>query len=82
MVYNGIHNLLLAMSVLGCVDQLFLSFADPLCFTPVSLNAFLTRATVKGLTLENVTFVYVSFVLCWCRDGFCEFDLSTAEKSF
>ena len=31
MIYNGIHNLLLAMSFLGCVDQLFLSFADPLC---------------------------------------------------
>ena len=51
-------------------------------FTPVALNAFLTRATLKGLTLENVMFVYVSFVLCWCWDGFCKFDLSKDEKSF
>ena len=47
-------------------------------FTSVALNAFLTRATLKGLTLENVMFVYVSFVLCW--DGFCKFDLSKDEK--
>ena len=46
----------------------------------MGLNVFLTRATLKGLALANFVYVYVSFVLCLCRDGFCEFDLSKDEE--
>ena len=48
------------------------SFAD-LC-----LHLWRT-ATLKGLALANFMFVYVFFILCLCRDGFCEFDFSKDE---
>ena len=44
------------------------------------LDAFLTKATLKGLALADFTFVYVFFVLCLCRDGFREFDFSKDES--
>ena len=34
---------------------------------------------MKGLALANFMFVYVFFILCLCRDGFCEFDFSKDE---
>ena len=43
------------------------------------LDAFLTKATLKGLALADFTFVHVFFVLCLCRDGFREFVFSKDE---
>ena len=80
-VYNGIHNLLLAVSVSWCADQLFLSFADPLCLHLWPWMLFWQGQHWRD-QLRRILCLCMYLLFYVCRDGFCEFDLSKAEKSF
>ena len=91
-VYDGIHNSLLAISVLWCTGPLFLSsaclFYDVLvhcsfllltsCVYTCGLECFSDKGNIEGTSWQILRLCM--YLLCLCRDGFCEFDLSKGEE--
>ena len=78
--YNGIHNLLLVVSVLWCTYPL--SFSSwPLLLTCGSV-CFSDMAILKGLTSKFVFDVCICIFCFLCRNWFHGFELRKAEKSF